>query len=147
MDRIECKANHWCKIILNIDEELDFYVNSMGYKIKSVTKNRTEKELAIAWNTENININLAMIETENDRIELIELNGTGDNINKNVSSHYCYKVKDIRKVYDVFKGKKGNFLSQPQIIRNKVKIVFFRREDGEVIEFLEVLNCENERRI
>lgn len=142
---LNVKANHWCKIVSNIDDEIAFFTKVLGYKIRTITKNRTDGELACAWNTAKVDINLAMLETSNDRVELIEINGIADGINENICEHYCYKVEDIKEIYDYFNNKGYNFLSTPQTIRNSVKIVFLKKDDNSVIEFLEVKSEINPR--
>ncbi|WP_185602105.1 VOC family protein [Paenibacillus sp. 598K] len=134
--------NHVCYIVQNIDEAIKYYIAHFNYSLEFVTYNRSDDELKIAWRNPNLLVHLAMLKGTNLRIELIEhvdFHKISAELTHAPYPHICYKVDDLSSAYQELVLKGIEFLSPPQIVRNKVKIVFFTDANNVVHELLEVL--------
>lgn len=135
------KWNHVCLVIPDITEAIKFYVENFNFTIDFESYNRIDEELRIAWRNPKLKIHLSMLKGCNTRIELIQHVGYEwkNKVYQAPLPHVCFRVNNLESIYKKLLINGIEFLSEPQIVRRKVKIVFFYGPGNVIHELLQVL--------
>ncbi len=138
------KFNHVALLVPDLKVAVDFYVSFLNCEVLFETYIREESELRKVWASPKLSINLAMLQGNQVKIELIErkdliINDSVGLLEKYPSPHICFQVESVDKVFQQLTSHGVIFLAEPAIIRNKVRIAFFLGPGGNIHEILEVL--------
>ena len=135
-------------VIANIEQSLDFYVNTLGFKI---SKKADESGQCIDnfLNLTDTEVTTIKMSDDNDNIlELLYFSSHRDESDKNKAralneigcSHFALTVNDLDDLHSNLIEKGIQFNYPPQVSDDgKVKVAFCRDPDGTFIEMVEEL--------
>jgi catechol 2,3-dioxygenase-like lactoylglutathione lyase family enzyme len=120
-----------------------FFVDTLGFKVLGVIKERGEPELATITGLPRARCHWAMLELGGFHIELFQwLEPAGGDIGLRQCdiglTHLCFQVSDVAAVHRKLKADGWEPLSEPQVARGgRAKPFYCRGPEGVIIEFVE----------
>ncbi|MCJ7446957.1 MAG: VOC family protein [Bacteroidales bacterium] len=122
------KFDHGAFQVSDINKAIKFYIEKLGFKLKSQSINEEEHEA------------YAFIELGEARIELIQDLITPfkkQEIVKPFCPHFCMEIDDMKKGMELLKKNNINIIRGPLEIKDEETWVYFSDPDNNILEYIQ----------
>lgn len=129
--------------VKDMDRELPFYRDVLGFEVEFDLDHRREKELAEVVGLPEADLRTVMLQGYGLRVELIKYYYPGgkERINRRQCDfgfiHFSFIVKNIEEIYQTLLTQGVRFNCPPQTVRPGAKATYFQDPEGNTIELAE----------
>jgi catechol 2,3-dioxygenase-like lactoylglutathione lyase family enzyme len=134
--------HHMGLTVSDLDRSVAFY-EQFGFEVTARIEEEG-REVEEGVGVDGAKLRVALLESENSRLELIQYVGPGDGPpplpnNGTGAAHLCVEVADVDKAYEDLSAAGIDFFSEPITHESGIRWVYCRDPDGITTELLQVL--------
>lgn len=138
------EVHHTGMSVTDLERSIVFYRDLLGMRLLWRLEHRKGQALEKVLGLSQVDVSYAMLESSGGRLELFQYHspqGRPHPPDRPVCdrgiTHVAFQVEDLQKVYERLQEAGVRFHSEPQLVREGVRVAYMRDPDGIVVELVE----------